>query len=112
MAQMNPFLDPKVDNLMSQLPAINAGQLEFIKLQLNLNEKVIRHGGDADPIYHRTTLLWLAGQHQESKRWLTEAIKAYPGSMERYMARTEYMFNSTPELAPLLKMIRDIHAGY
>ena len=108
-AQMNPFLEPAVDSLMSQLPVIDSAKSNFVEFQLRLNEKVIRYAADADSIYHRTTLLWLAGRHQESKSWLKEAVKIYPGSMGGYLTRMEYKFEATPELASLLEMLREMN---
>ncbi|NWG88166.1 MAG: O-antigen ligase C-terminal domain-containing protein [Hydrogenophilaceae bacterium] len=110
-AQINPFLEPQVDNLMSQLPIIDPHQLTFVDLQLQLNEKIIRHRADADSIYHRTTLLWLAGYHLEAERWLAGAIAIYPGSLQRYIERTEFTFGNTEDLAPLLGMIRKQKSG-
>lgn len=109
-AQVNPFFEPQVDNILSQLPIIDSNQSGFINLQLDLNYKIIRYRADADSLYHRTALLWLAGHHIEAERWLERAIAIYPDSLVRYVQRAEFTYGNAKEMTDFLALLHQHQA--
>ncbi len=111
VAQMNPFLQPITDSMFAQLPIPEGTPRELVEMKLRLNANVIRFGGDATPYFHHTTLLWLAGRHQEAEAWLHQAERLFPGQFEPYLAIVENSFSARPGMAAFLDMTRRVKAN-
>lgn len=102
-AQLNPFFEPLVNTLLSDMPPVGMNNPETAAFRLALNEKVMRDRPYAEVIYQRATLLWLAGRRQDAEQWLIEAIRVYPYALQKYLERIESIQAEIPDLAPLVE---------